>query len=752
MQAQSIVGRVVDEHSQPMSFVNVVLLNRADSAFIHGVLTNDDGTFIVHTEGNEGLLKVSSVGFTTKYIEAKQRNIGDIQMQPDMQMLGEVVVKGSIPAHKLTAEGLQTNVENTVLSELGTANDVLAHVPGLQKMGDSYTVFGKGTPIFYINGRQVRNLTELDQLKSENIKSIELITNPSSRYDASVRAIVKIKTKQQQGEGLSFDNRLVYGQSENADLREQLNVNYRHGGLDAFGMFYYSSNGGYNRSAIEQDILADTIWHQKNTNDYTYRHKWVGGEVGINYVIDDNNSFGFRYNIYQQLNTDEHDAFASSVIANGQTYDRLDNTSYFQNRANPMHAANIYYSGKIGGVTIDFNADWKQTDKTYNSAYKEVSEKYDNRQLNTSSRVKNRLYAAKLVAGHQLFGGKVEIGTEYTHTDRDDDYVNLEGYLPTNYTLLEDRSIAPFIQYSHPIAIGTVEAGIRYEHTSFDYYVNDNYMSEQSRTFDNLFPSLSMTATIGKVQGFAGYAAKIRRPTYSELNGNMSYVNRFTLQVGNPFLKPSIIHTLSLQAVWKVWSLSADYSDTRDVVIDWTEQDAGNTAVSILGKKNIKSLKNLTAYLVAAPKFGIWQPQFVAGVSKQWLSLHTANGEIRMHSPIFILQSTNVFRFSDTLTGDLTMKFTSKGDDANISMMRNMFQTNVSLTKTFFGGRLSIKLAGYDLFHARQKIKLINEQMLLVQDNRRDTRYAELTIRYRFNTFRSKYKGTGAGNDEKNRL
>jgi outer membrane receptor protein involved in Fe transport len=113
-------------------------------------------------------------------------------------------------------------------------------------------------------------------------------------------------------------------------------------------------------------------------------------------------------------------------------------------------------------------------------------------------------------------------------------------------------------------------AGLRYEHASFDYYANGYYMKEQSRTFDNIFPSLSMTAQIGKVQGLVSYTAKIRRPNYSELNGNMSYANRFTLQVGNPFLKPSIIHNISLQAMWKIWSLSADYTDTRNDIIDWT--------------------------------------------------------------------------------------------------------------------------------------------------------------------------------------
>ena len=750
--ARRLTGTIIDEQGQPIAYANVAILNPADSTLLSGGVSNESGYFAIPYEQDKVLARISYVGYKTIYKICSQSELGVIRLQVDNYALKGVTVKGSIPTHKLTAEGLQTNVENTILSKLGTANDVLAHIPGLQKNGDDYSVFGKGTPIFYINGRLVRNQTELDQLKSENIKSIVLVTSPGSRYDASVRAVVKIKTKLPQGEGFSFDNRLVYGQSENADLIEQLNINYRHRGLDAFGMLYFSSSEGFNRADIEQDIQADTIWHQSNTNDYNYRHKWLGGEAGLNYVINDENSIGFRYNIYQQLNTDEYDTFTSILTANGKPCDKLNNSSTFQNRATPMHSANVYYNGVLGKTTIDFNADWKQTDKTYNSAYTETSENFGNRLLNTSSHIKNRLYAAKLVVGHQLLGGNLDIGGEYTNTHRNDDYVNPEGYLSSNFIELKDQNMAIFADYTHKIPIGTVMAGLRYEHASFDYYANGCYMKEQSRTFDNIFPSLSMTAQIGKVQGLVSYTAKIRRPNYSELNGNMSYANRFTLQVGNPFLKPSIIHNISLQAMWKIWSLSADYTDTRNDIIDWTEQQEGNTAVSILGKKNIKSLKNVSAYLVAAPKAGFWHPQFVVGLSKQWLTLQTASGSIRMNAPIFLGQMANTFQFTSTLIGDLTMKFTSKGDDKNISLMRNMFQTNISLTKTFFEQRLSIRLAGYDLFHARQKIKLYNQQMQLVQDNSLDTRYAEITIRYNFNATRSKYKGTGAGNAEKNRL
>lgn len=750
--AQNISGRVLDEQAQPMPFANVIAYSRTDSAFVNGVVSKEDGTFAVAADYADVFLKVSSVGYSTKSIDCQGNDVGDISMSIDGNILGEVVVKGNMPSHRLTVEGLQTNVAGTLLSKLGTANDVLSHVPGLQKDGDAYKVFGKGTPVFYINGRLVRNLSELDQLKSDDIKSVTLVTNPGSEYDASVRAVVKIKTKPAKGDGFGFDNRLVYRQWEYADFTEQLDFNYRHRGLDLFGMFYYVNDKGYNRATIEQDIQAEVNWHQANTNDYTSRFKQLGGELGMNYAIDDDNSVGFRYEIYKNPDVTDHDIFTSTVMADGEPYDYLYNTSEYKSHARPLHLANVYYNGKIGGTSIDFNADWQQNDKHYNSIYHETSEEYEDRTVTTQNHVKNVLLAAKLVASHPLFGGTLSVGAEYTHTSRNDDYANPEGYVETNDTKLKEQSIAPFVEYAYRFPFGTAKVGLRYEHAQFDYYVNGNYQEGQSRSFDNLFPSLSISANIGKVQGSFSYTAKIRRPTYLELSGNTSYANRFTLQSGNPFLKPSVIHDLSAQAMWKIWSLNVSYSDTRDAVIDWAEQQEDNTAVSILSKKNINSLKNLTAYLVAAPVWGIWHPQFVAGISKQWLTLDTAQGKVSMGTPVFIGQLNNTFKFSDTFTGSLVMKYTSTGDDANITLQKDMLQTDISLTKTFFRDRLSLSIAGNDLFHTKQKIKLFNQQMQFVQENVRDTRYIGVTLRYSFNTAQSKYKGTGAGNAEKERL
>ena len=124
--------------------------------------------------------------------------------------LGEVVVKAHLPQYKKTHEGLLTNVAGTVLSKMGTAEDVLKHVPSIVKKKDGYEVVGKGTPIIYINGRKMQDISELDNIKSSDIKSVEVIQNPGATYDASVNAVIKIKTIKKKGEGFGFDTRSVY--------------------------------------------------------------------------------------------------------------------------------------------------------------------------------------------------------------------------------------------------------------------------------------------------------------------------------------------------------------------------------------------------------------------------------------------------------------------------------------------------------------------------------------------------------------
>ena len=346
--AQGINGRVIDEQAQPMPFANVVLVCKADSAFIAGVVTKDDGTFSISTDKQDGLLKVSCIGYVTRYIDARTGienplELGDIQMQPDTQMLGEVTVKGQMPTHKMTTEGVLTTVENTLLSKAGTANDVLQQLPGIQKKADGLEVFGKGTPIIYINGRQMRNKAELDQMTSESIKSVELITNPGAKYDAQVESVILIKTRRQQGEGWSGDVQSHYRQGYNPDLDLGLNLNYRYKGLDVFGSVWYNDNQLRHRDLITLNVVADTLWHMDEHSNFDIHNRSIYSTAGVNYTFDDLHSMGFRYETKGWLKQKTTGSFIADVIADGVFYDHLDNDLEQEITSNMPHTLNAYF-------------------------------------------------------------------------------------------------------------------------------------------------------------------------------------------------------------------------------------------------------------------------------------------------------------------------------------------------------------------------------------------------------------------------
>ena len=751
--AQGISGRVIDEQSQPIPFVNVVLVNSVDSAFIAGAVTKDDGTFSIATDRNDGLLKVSSVGYIIRYIDARQGNVGDIQMQPDTKMLVEVVVSGHVPQFQMGHEGLVTNVKNTLLSQLGTASDVLKHVPGIIAKDNQYEVFGKGTPLIYINGRKMRNLKELEQLKSTDIKHIELITNPGAKYDAIVGAVVKIQTVRKAGDGLSIDTWGRWQQSRKDKEAASLDLNYRHDGLDVFASLWASKGKHLQLSEITQEVQTDTLWQQRNDlrTDIVRRNYSIEG--GFNYQLNENHTFGVKYEFTFPTNEDETTTLTSDVTANGQFYDKWNNLTSKQTKGNAGHKVNAYYVGNVGKLGIDWNFDYLHSGYDEQSRIEETCQIQDNRLIDAENRVRNNMFASKLSMTYPLFGGSLGFGAEYINTDRQDDYTNSQNFVASSYSTLKEQSISPYAEYSKMFPkIGMLRAGLRYEHVKFDYYESGNLVKGQSRSYGNLYPFLSFGTRLGKVQAQIAYSAKTTRPTYRQLSNDVFYVNRYGMQRGNPLLDNSTRHSLSLQGMWKFLQFALSYSDERDAIIHWMEQ-VDQTNVTMVTYKNIHSLKSFTPFVAVAPTFGIWHPQFSFGIGKQWLTLETTSGNVSLSKPLVIAQTNNTFAFSSTLTGELNFRYQSPGHYQNIYLDYNHAVLNVSLVKTFFDDRLSIKLAGEDLLNRNRDGNLCyNHQVRLWQGNFYDRRQFVATIHYKFNTTRSKYKGTGAGNAEKNRL
>ena len=266
MMAQNITGKVMNTKGEPLAFANVVLLNRTDSAFVKGAVSGEDGSFVIDSSCNGGIIKVTSVGYKTICKDCEGENIGIIKMEEDSKMLGEVVVKSSLPKTILKNGGMTTTVVGSVLEKAGTMEHLLDRIPNVSAQNGSIKVFGRGEPVIYINGRQMRDKSELDRLHSDNIKSVEVITNPGARYAASTKAVIHITTKKIQGEGFGFDAKTTgeYDEKKNFGGFGQLNMNYRKNGLElgayAFGARQYQPDN----KDLQQKTYLDKTWNQKS--------------------------------------------------------------------------------------------------------------------------------------------------------------------------------------------------------------------------------------------------------------------------------------------------------------------------------------------------------------------------------------------------------------------------------------------------------------------------------------------------------
>ena len=261
--AQNLTGKVIDENRDPLAYANVIL-QTTDSVFLAGTTTGLDGKFEIALHEKAKLINLSFVGYTSVVKELIKNDLGEIQLLPDAQLLGEVVVKGYLPKTQAKGDAMVTTVSGTVLEKAGTAENLLNKIPNVTAQDGAVTVFGRGTPEIYINGRKVRNQQELDQLSSDNIKSVEVVSNPGARYDASVKAVIRIMTKKVAGEGFGIDNRLVvrhideYGWS----VFDQLNLNYRKNGFDLSGMLLAGSYRSGNDQTFLTDVYLDKHWQQ----------------------------------------------------------------------------------------------------------------------------------------------------------------------------------------------------------------------------------------------------------------------------------------------------------------------------------------------------------------------------------------------------------------------------------------------------------------------------------------------------------
>ena len=743
-------GTIIDETGQPITYANVYLLHPSDSSLISGGVSNEAGLFVIPCETNPVLARISFVGYKTVYKLCRNTELGTIHIQPETQTLKGVTVKGERPLFRMNDDTFITIVEGSFLSKIGTGNDVLAHLPGVIRNGNSIEVIGRGTPLIYINGLQMRNQSELDQLSSDQIKDVEVVMTPGAKYDATVKAVIRIKTIRPVGEGFSFNSRTVAGVNHYVYGLEELNLNYRTGGLDIFGMAEYENRRSRQTNDSRQDTYLQSHYQQNSMMHYYNKNQMLAGKLGFNYMLNDKHSIGMTYTVTSRPNSQTSDYFTTMLIDN-QTDEQITGRGKVDGD-DIQHIINGYYAGQAGKWSLDANADLLLQKQNSDNQTLEDATHSDDRTVTTRNDVKNRLYAAKFVAGHPLWKGKLEIGAEGSYIHRTDVFGNVENIIDASDTKIEENSVAAFVQLMQRLNKLTLIAGLRYENLDSRYYESSIKMGDESRTYSDLFPSLMLMYPLKNVRTRLSYSRNINRPAFSQLSGNVKYINRYTYESGNPYLKPSYRDNLSLALNYKWLTGMIDYARVHDYIITSYSSYKDDPTIALLRKDNAHGYDNLSLMASAAPVFGKYHPQLMVATQMQNLEVQYRGDTKKMNSPMTIVRFNNAVNlpFDSWLNADFSWR--SAGDSENIHLAQS-WQFDISLYKAFWNDRLTVKLACTDLFGSiRQKATIYSDIREIYLDKRLDTCNLELTVRYNFNPATSKYRGQGAGNDVKGRL
>lgn len=758
LSAQTVTGKLIDENSKPLSYANVVLLSLPDSVFVSGTISGEDGSFTLEATSENQIVQISFLGYKTVYKPINPANIGIVQLVSDAQVLGDVVVKANLPVTRIKGDAMVTGVAGTALEKAGTAEQMLDKIPNVTSKNGEINVFGRGTPEIYVNGRKLLDNSELDRLSAENIKSVEVVNNPGARYGANVTSVIRIITKKAEGEGFGFDNRAMFQYNREWSALEQLNFNYRKNGWDLSGMLYGSRMYGWISKKLVQYTYLQEHWQQKSStfNDWTSRN--FNAQLTVNYTFNENSAFGIRYDYhktpyYKSLMETNTNVFRDGVLSENTCSPNI------IDKGSEYHQVNAYYNGKIKNWSIGLNLDgyWDKSDKaSYLDEKTELADGSDNnRYVSIFNDIENTLYAAKLILSRPVWGGELSFGGEYTYTNRRNINLNPEGVVSDDNSRIRENMGAAFVEYSRKFGSVQALAGLRYEYNVSDYFEKNIRVDEQSKNFSNLFPTISIATPINHLNLQLAYRTDIARPSYWDLRSSMLLINKYTYETGNPLLNPKFTHNLTLGATYRWLQLSVGYNRVENDILNVTSlYDENNPTIMLMSLANAEAYDKIFASVTLSPTIGIWKPQWKFQLNKQWFDIQTPQGNLSLNNPMGTIIWNNNLSLPWGFMLDADFMYKSKGDRTNGRFLKPSWRMDLSLQKSLLNDKLNIRLDATNLFNLYKRdftMYVSNMQtMRLTEEPNNCT--VRLTVRYKFNTTKSKYKGTGAGDSQKSRM
>ena len=623
----------------------------------------------------------------------------------------------------------------------------------VQGRDGKFEVLAKGEPEIYINNKKVNNAQELKQLKSLDIKSVDIITAPGAQYNAEVNAVIRIKTLKTQGDGLSVMATMDTRQNNKLSNYDDLTVKYRQGGLEAFANVALDNGHYCNDQDLDQELHISKDMFNCNA-DVLLRSCWTNFlyNAGISYDFNTDHSLGLSFSSQHLLDNRYFSDMRQHYLKNGAFYGDVHLKTDINEKDKPVWELNAYYVGKVGKLGVDLNATMLRRESEDHIIGHETSKELGDRTITTHNNEDRRMVAGKLVLTYPIWKGMLSGGSEITSTESHGRNQNDEQIIPTADNEMDEKNIAGFAQYELQLGQWRLNAGLRYEHVSTDYSSFGIKQPEPSRTYNDWFPNLSVVWQKGKWGAQLSYGKRITRPPYNMLSSIVIYDSRMLYEGGNPLLRPSVRQSIDFNLTYSWLNFMAGFTRENDIFTHVGNVYDEEKEIGIFQPDNFDHQDRVYATLVASPKLGFWQPSATLHYYQQMFDAEKYGAPKKLNKPEFSFDLKSWFVFGETTKALLQVSYTGSNHWAFMYRGSN-FEVNARLQKSFLQGRLTGTVFANDIFRtARTKVTTYYAIGKTAQDVYTYTQCVGVTLNYNFNATRSKYKGTGAGNEEKTRL
>ncbi len=779
----TITGSIVDADENPVGYASVVLYTAADSIIVKLELSDDEGIFqFINIPDSKYWLDISYVGLPNYKTESFELSgnieLPVIQLEPSSNKLEEVTVTAQRPLLEVKPDKMVFNVENSINAVGSDALELLRKAPGVVvDNNDNITMLGKSGVLIYIDGRPSplqgdQLVAYLKSMQATEIDNIEIITNPSAKYDAEGSGgIINIKLKKDKRLGANANINLGFQQGDYSRYNGSVSSNYKAKKYNIFGNYSYSNgkNGSYMDLYREQNGLV--LDQKNNRNSDWNNHNF---KAGADFYLSKNSTLGFMANGNIASDLDKGNSRTEIRMIGQESNDSILVAQSMNDGKHDNFNFNINYTfGDGKSKSTNFDADYglyRSDGKDYQPNYyfdpseSEVLTKnvYRNETLTDID-----IFTFKVDHERPLFKGKIGAGAKVAYITTDNTYNFFNVFEETNSEELDkDRSNqfvytenvnAVYANYNRQFEKIGFQVGLRVEQTNSEGDLTSEKITDNDnvkQTYADFFPSAGISYQLDQKNSFQlSYSRRINRPNYQDLNPFEYKLDELTFQKGNPFLNPEYTNNIQLTHTFN-YSLntSIGYSHTENLITRIV--DTSGVKGSFITWKNLDDQRNLNLSVSGSVPITKWWSTYTSltGYHTRNKSENIDGKKVDIGVSSFNIYSQQTFKLPWKLSLEISGWYNSPSIWGGTFKMDEMWSIDAGIQKKLFNDRGSLRISMSDVFYTNNWHGISQYGALYMNvAGGRDSRRVRINFSYLFGNNQVKSRKRKSGLEDESR-